>query len=107
MTAPPPEGRPALSEEEQLALRAIERDLRATNPELASAMARGIRSQHWRWQAIIALSCLTAGLLAATGLFAGEPGLAVLGALALAALIGTPIMLRRKRTRRHTDVEEE
>ncbi|WP_020659604.1 DUF3040 domain-containing protein [Amycolatopsis benzoatilytica] len=105
MTASRPEGRPALSEGEQLALRAIERDLRTTNPELASAIARGIRSQHWRWKAILVLADVTGVLLVASGVLAGEADLATLGVLALAALIGTPIVVRRKKIRRLAERE--
>ena len=105
MTAPRPEGRTTLTEQEQVALRAIQQDLRATNPELANAMARGIRSKHWRWQAILLLADATAVLLLATGLFTGRPGMAVLGALALAVLLGAPIAVRRKKIRRLAETE--
>lgn len=86
-----------MTEREQNALKAIERDLRTTNPELAGALAGGVRSRQWRWQAILVLADVTAALMIVTGFFAGAAGLVVAGLVAMTALVGTPIAVRHQK----------
>ncbi|GAB3167102.1 DUF3040 domain-containing protein [Amycolatopsis sp. NPDC004378] len=76
-----------LPERERHALREIEAELEASDPAFAAALSGRSLSEARRWQFLLVLCDITAGVMLVVGLFAREAGLVLWGTVAAGALV--------------------